>query len=63
MEVLNNKEKKEYLLFLAVVFLVLAAYLFANQFPLGSVQKFADKDGNVLEVKTTLDLKEELRDL
>jgi hypothetical protein len=58
LEVLDEKEKKDYVLFLMVVFLVLAAYLFASQFPLSSVRKFSDRDGNVLEIKTTLDLKD-----
>jgi len=58
LEVLDEKEKKDYVLFLMVLFLVLAAYVFASQFPLSRVRTFSDRDGNVLEIKTTLDLDE-----
>lgn len=58
MEVLDEKQRKAYALFLLGLFLALVLFLVACQFPLGSVTKFTDRDGNVLEIKTTLDLKE-----
>lgn len=58
MDVFDEKQRKAYTIFLIGLFLALSLFLVVCQFPLGSATTFTDRDGNVLEIKTTLDSNE-----